>query len=228
MNYSQIIQKLKSLKNKSNIAGMARFGISGPNILGISIPTLRKMADLIGKDHQLALKLWDSKIHEARILASLVDRSDQVNSAQMEKWVKGFDSWDICDQVCGNLFDRTKLAVRKAFQWSRRKREFEKRAGIVLMAVMAVHDKKSEDSLFLSFLPVLRREAGDERNFVKKAVNWALRKIGKRNRRLNRAAIQEAKGVQKLNHPSARWIAADALRELSNLKTNIRSLPSRV
>ncbi len=160
MTYPQIIQKLKSLKNKRNIEGMARFGIGGKNVLGVPKPVLGKMAKTIGKDHELALRLWDSRFHEARILAALVDRPDQVTSRQMEKWVKGFDSWDICDQVCGNLFDRAKPAIRKAFQWSRRKREFEKRAGIVLMAVMAVHDKKAGDSLFISFLPVLRREAG--------------------------------------------------------------------
>ena len=134
----------------------------------------------------------------------------------MEKWVKDFDSWDNCDSSCGHLFDRSPQAPRKAFQWSRRKREYEKRAGFVLMAGMAVHDKKAPDKTFLSFLPVLRRESWDERNFVKKAVNWALRQIGKRNRSLNRAAIQEAKRIQKGGSKAARWIAADALRELTH------------
>jgi len=214
----QILQKLKSLKSRRNIDGMARFGIRGKNILGVPKPKLDQMARAIGKDHGLALKLWGSKIHEARILAALIDVPGEVTPGQMEKWAKDFDSWDICDGVCGHLFDRTPFAVAKARLWSRRKKEFEKRAGFVLMAEMAVHDKKAPDSLFLSFLPVLRKEAGDKRNFVKKAVNWALRQIGKRNRRLNRAAIAEARRIQKLGKPSARWIAADALRELTKLK----------
>ncbi len=218
MNYSQVIQKLKSLKNKKNAAGMSRFGIQGKNIFGILKPRLDKLAREIGKDQSLSLKLWDSKIHEARVLAAAVGVHTEVTSAQMEKWVKGFDSWDVCDQVCGNLFDKTPLAVRKAFLWSSRKREFEKRAGFVMMAEMAVHDKKAPDKVFLSFLPVLRQEAWDERNFVKKAVNWALRQIGKRSQALNRAAIAEAKRIQKLGFPPSHWIAADALRELTDAR----------
>jgi 3-methyladenine DNA glycosylase AlkD len=221
----QIVAKLKSLKNKRNIDGMARFGIKGKNILGIAKPTLDKMAREIGKNHSLALSLWDSKIHEARLLAALIDQPEEVSSSQMDSWVKDFDSWDICDSCCCHLFDRTKLAYRKALQWSRRKREYEKRAGFVLMAGLAVHDKKTGDEIFLSFLPVIRREAGDKRNFVKKAVNWALRQIGKRNQRLKKAAIREAVRILKMNNSSARWIASDALRELSNRKTPIRTLP---
>ena len=225
LTYSQILQKLKSLKNQRNIDGMARFGIRGKNILGVPKPALQKMARAIGKDHLLALKLWDSKIHEARILAALIDRPLEVTSAQMEKWVKDFDSWDLCDQVCGHLFDRASLAYRKALSWSRRKREFEKRAGFVLMAEMTAHDKKAPDKVFLSFLPVLRREAWDERNFVKKAVNWALRQVGKRNPRLRKAAIQETRRIQRLGSPSALWIAADALRELTDPKRKVGNLP---
>jgi len=213
MTYSQILRKLRALKNKRNIAGMARFGIRGKNILGIPKPLLDRMARIVGKDHELALKLWDSQIHEARILAALIDSPEKVTSSQMEKWVRGFDSWDVCDQVCGKLFDRTPFAVRKAREWSRREREYEKRAGFVLMATLAVHDEKMEDKVFLSFLPLLRRESWDERNFVKKSVNWALRQIGKRDRFLYRAAVAEAKRIGKLRTSSARWIAADAIRE---------------
>jgi 3-methyladenine DNA glycosylase AlkD len=216
--YPEILRKLKSLRNNRNIAGMARFGIRGKNVLGIPKPRLAKMAKAIGKDHGLALKLWDSNIHEARILAALIDIPSEVRPGQMEKWVKAFDSWDVCDQVCGNLFDKTPCAPAKALEWSRRKKEFEKRAGFVLMAEMAVHDKKAPDGLFLSFLPVLRRESRDERNFVWKAVNWALRQIGKRNPRLKRAAIAEAKRIQRSGTSSGRWIAADALRELKAKK----------
>jgi 3-methyladenine DNA glycosylase AlkD len=218
LNSSEIIRKLKTLKNQRNINGMAQFGIRGENILGVPKPVLDQLARAIGKDHELALKLWDSRIHEARILAALIDLPEEVTPAQMEKWVKDFDSWDICDCCCGHLFDRSSLAYRKALEWSHRKREYEKRAGYVLMAEMAVHDKTAPDKVFLSFLPVIRRESRDERNFVKKAVNWALRQIGKRNRRLNRAAISEAKRIRKSGTPSARWIAADALRELANCR----------
>ena len=225
MTYPEIIQKLKSLKNKRNIDGMARFGIRGKNILGIPKPVLEKMARATGKNHKLALKLWDSRIHEARILAALIDNPKEVTSVQMEKWVRDFDSWDLCDQVCCHLFDRSPLAYRKVLEWSRRKKEFEKRAGFVLMAGMSSHDKKALDKVYLSFLPVIRREAWDERNFVKKAVNWALRQVGKRNPRLKRAASREARLIQKRDVPSARWIAADALRELTDPKTSIGNLP---
>jgi len=225
MTYLEIVRKLKSLKNQRNIEGMARFGIRGRNILGVPKPALQKMARAIGKDHGLALKLWGSQIHEARILAALIDEPEKVTPVQMEKWVEDLDSWDLCDQVCGNLFDRVPFTYRKVFEWSRRKREFEKRAGFVLMAEMAAHDKKAADKVFLSFLPVIRREAWDERNFVKKAVNWALRQVGKRNPRLRKAAIQEARRIQRQDSPSARWIATDALRELTDPKRKVGRLP---
>lgn len=225
MRANEIFAQLKALKNKRNIEGMARFGVTGKNILGIPKPRLDAIARTIGKDQDLSLALWKSGIHEARILASLIGVPDEVTSAQMEKWVKDFDAWDVCDQVCGNLFDRVPYAVGKALKWSGRKREFEKRAGFVLMAEMAVHDKRAPDSLFLSFLPVSRREAWDGRNFVKKAVNWALRQIGKRNERLKKAVLVEAARIQKQDSASARWIAADAIRELQNPKTPIRKLP---
>jgi 3-methyladenine DNA glycosylase AlkD len=218
LNVRKIVQQLRSLRNERNIKGMARFGIRGKNILGIPKPKLASMARAIGKNHDLALELWDTQVHEARILAVLIDEPRRVTSAQMEKWVKGFDSWDICDCCCCHLFDRTPRSVQKARLWSRRKREYEKRAGFVLMAAMAVHDKNAPDALFLSFLPLIRGEAWDERNFVKKAVNWALRQIGKRNPRLRKAAIREAQILGKKPFPSARWIAADALRELRGIR----------
>lgn len=222
MTYSRIIRKLRSLRDQRNIDGMARFGIRGRNILGIPIAVLRPMAKAIGKDHDLARRLWASGIHEARILAALIDRPEEVTRAQMERWVRDFDSWDLCDQVCGNLFDRTKFAWTKALEWSRRKREFEKRAGFVLVAALATHDKKAPDKAFLSFLPVIRRESWDGRNFVKKAVNWALRQVGKRNSRLKRAAVVEAKRIQGLGTLPARWIAADALRELRKVSARLK------
>lgn len=215
MNCNQIIKKLKSLKNPENVAGMARFGINPNNTYGVSIPTLRKMAKETGKDHSLAQELWASRIHEARILAGFVDDPKLVTAEQMENWVKDFDSWDICDQVCSNLFDRTSFAHKKAIEWSNREEEFVKRAGFVLMAALSVHDKRAVDDEFLIFLLIIKREATDERNYVKKAVNWALRQIGKRNSTLNKKAIETAKEIQKLDSRSARWIASDAVRELT-------------
>jgi len=216
MNCNQIIKKLQSLKNPENVAGMARFGINPNNTYGVSIPTLRKMAKESGKDHSLAQELWASRIHEARILAGFVDDPKLVTAEQMENWVKDFDSWDICDQVCSNLFDRTPFAHKKAIEWSNREEEFVKRAGFVLMAALSVHDKKAQDDEFLIFLPIIKREATDERNYVKKAANWALRQIGKRNSTLNKKAMETAKEIQKLGSKSARWIASDAVRELTS------------
>lgn len=215
MRCDQIIKRLKSLSNPDAVTGMARFGINPENTYGVSIPILRKMAKEIGRNHSLAQEFWASGIHEARILAGMIDDPEMVTEEQMEIWVKDFDSWDVCDQVCGNLFDKTPFAYKKAVEWSKRKEEFVKRAGFVMMAELAVHDKEAMDKEFLRFLPLIKRETADERNFVKKAVNWALRQIGKRNRSLNKKAIETAKEIKKIDSNAAKWIASDALRELS-------------
>ena len=214
MKYENILKKLKALSNPKAVEGMARFGISPENTYGVSIPNLRKMAKEIGRDHSLAQQLWDSGIHEARILASMIDQVDQVTKNQMDAWIKDFDSWDVCDQCCMNLFDKTPLAWEKAIEWTNREREFEKRAGFALMACLAWYDKESPDKKFLVFLPAIKRQAVDDRNYVKKAVNWALRNIGKRNLNLNKKAIETAKEIQKMDSRSAKWIASDAIREL--------------
>ncbi len=216
MQYSEIIQEIKSMANPENVAGMARFGINVANAYGISVYTLRKMAKEIGKDHELALELWESGIHEARLLACLIDRPDMVTGEQMENWVKDFDSWDVCDVCCGHLFDRASAAYQKAREWSEREEEFVKRAGFALMAALSVHDKKASDEAMSEFLPIIKREAIDERNFVKKAVNWALRQIGKRNLKLNEMAIKTAGEIKQIDSKSARWIAGDAIRELTS------------
>ena len=210
-----IIARIKSLANSKNVEGMARFGINPTNTYGVSIPILRKMVREIGKDHELALELWETGIHEARMLACFIDRPDMVTEEQLESWVKNFDSWDVCDQCCGNLFDRTGLAYKKAVEWCVREDEFVRRAGFVLMACLAVHDKKAGDQAFIEFLPLIKTHAGDERNYVKKAVNWALRQIGKRNQNLNEVAIKTAEEIRQMDSGSARWIASDALRELA-------------
>ena len=212
----EVLKKLKKLSNPKNLEGMARFGINPNKALGISIPKLRKLAKEIGNNHKLALQLWKTGIHEARILAGLIDEVDKVTTKQMDLWIKDFDSWDVCDLVCANLFDKTSFAFKKAVGWTKRKREFEKRAGFALMACLAWHDKEADNNKFIKFFPAIKKESIDERNYVKKAVNWALRQIGKRNKELNKEAIKVALVIQKIESRSARWIANDALRELKS------------
>ena len=222
MRHESILRELKSKANPENVAGMARYGINPHNTLGVSIYTLRPMAREMGTDHILAQELWSSGIHEARILASMVDEPKKVTEEQMERWVRDFDSWDVCDQVCSNLFDKTELAYHKADEWSRREEEFVKRAAFALMAALAVHDKKEPDSTFERFLPLIKEQATDNRNYVRKAVNWALRQIGKRNVNLNGLAIATANELLELDSRSARWVASDALRELTSDKVQRR------
>lgn len=214
MECKEVIKKLKSLRNKRNIEGMRRFGINTKNTLGVSVFVLREIAKKLGKDQKLAECLWNSRIHEARILASMV--AENVTEKLADKWVKEFDSWDVCDQFCMNLFDKLPFSIKKVKQWSKRKEEFVKRAGFAMMAAMASHRKDLKDSVFISFLPIIKRESKDDRNFVKKAVNWALRGIGKRNKRLNKYALNTAKEISKINSKSAKWIAVDAIRELND------------
>jgi 3-methyladenine DNA glycosylase AlkD len=215
MDAKATVRLLKTLSKPENLDGMSRFGINTSNALGITVTELRKVAKTIGKDHELAMGLWDTKIHEARMLASFIDEPVLVTEQQMEAWAKGFDSWDLCDECCGDLFDKTEFAYKKAAEWSERREEYVKRAGFALMAALSVHDKRAADSKLLQFLPIIERESDDERNFVRKAVNWALRNIGKRNLNLNKAAIATAKRIKERDTKSARWIASDALRELT-------------
>ena len=215
MQYKDIIEELKARHDTEAVKGMVRFGINPENTYGVSVYALRKMAREIGQDHVLAQELWASGIHEARLLASFIDKPEMVTEAQLESWVKDIDSWDVCDLCCSNLFDQTRFAYEKAVQWSESEEEFVKRAGFVLMAALSVHDKKATDEDFIKFLPLIKREATDERNFVKKAVNWALRQIGKRNLVLNTMAVKTAEEIQQINSKSARWIAADTIRELT-------------
>ena len=210
----RLIAHLYSLRNPANIAGQARFGIaSKAEQLGIATPVLRDLARSHRRNHPLALELWASGIHDARVLATLVENPKQITRGQMEQWVRASDNWALTDALAF-LFDRTEFAEEKALTWSGRKGEFVKRAGFATMAGLAIHRKELPDEVFLRFLPVIAREATDERNFVKKAVNWALRQIGKRNLVLRRAAIAEAQRIGNLDSRAARWIAADALREL--------------
>lgn len=214
MSVSSVLTELRAQGNVKAVRGMARFGISSENTLGVSMPAIRKMARGIGRNHKLALSLWKTGVHEARILAAFVDDPSKVTEAQMDGWVGDFDSWDVCDQCCGVLFDKTPHAFAKASEWAGREEEFVKRAGFAMMAELAVHDKVAPDSSFVGFFRWIESGATDSRNFVKKAVNWALRQIGKRNLRLNGEAIKLAKRIQMIDSKSAKWIASDALREL--------------
>ena len=209
-----IIKELKKKANQKNVEGMARFGINSENTLGVPVYVLREMAKSYRNNHELAQLLWKSKIHEARLLAGFIDDSNKVTQKQMEDWVVDFNSWDVCDQVVSNLFDKTPWAYEKAFEWSKRDEEFVKRAGFVMIAALAVHDKSANNEKLIKFFPIIKREAKDERNFVRKAVNWALRQIGKRNHELNLRAIQLAEEILEIDSKSAKWIARDALREL--------------
>lgn len=218
MQKEEIIRHLKSLANKAHKEGMGRFGINTETVLGIPVPVLKQYAKTIGKDHELALALWKMQVHEAKLLAVFIADAKQVTEVLMENWVLDFNSWDICDQCCGVLFDKTPWAFSKAVEWAGRDEEFVKRAGFVLMAELAVHDKKASDKQFFPFFPIMEKEAKDERNFVKKAINWALRQIGKRNKSLHKKALAVAEKIAKQDHKAARWIASDASRELQNEK----------
>jgi 3-methyladenine DNA glycosylase AlkD len=219
MTCEEVIINLKKLAStsKKDIEGIARFGINVENALCVSMPKIRKYAKEIGKNHELALQVWDSGIHEAKILAGLIDDREKVTDVQMEKWVSEFDSWDVCDQVIMNLFDKTEFAYKKAKEWAERDEEFVKRAGFAMMASLAVHDKKAPNELFIGFLKLIKEKSTDERNFVRKAVNWALRQIGKsRNIELYNIALKTAYEISEIDDKTARWIAKDAIRELES------------
>jgi len=213
---ARAVAELRRHGESRNVEGMARFGIRAEKVFGVSKPRLDKVAGIIGENHELGMRLWKTGIHDARLLGMLISEPERVTAGQMELWVRDFDNWDVCDGTCCHLFVDAKPAWAKAFLWSRRKREFEKRAGFALAAYLAIHDKEAGDPGFERFLKAIEREAWDERNFVRKAVNWALRNIGKRNRRLNRLAIACAERIRKNGEGAAGWIAGDALRELKS------------
>jgi 3-methyladenine DNA glycosylase AlkD len=209
-----VLKRLRAVARPDQLKGMSQFGVAIERRLGITIPILRKMAKEVGKNHDLALELWKTRIAEAMILASMIDNPKQLTEHQMDDWVLGFYSWDVCDQVCDNLFCKSSFAWAKAIEWAYREEEFVKRAAFALIAYIACHDKHATDEEFIRLLPIIAQQSIDERNFVKKAVNWALRGIGKRNLNLNQAAIKAAKDIHTLDSKTARWIASDAIREL--------------
>jgi 3-methyladenine DNA glycosylase AlkD len=211
----RLLAHLYSLRDDSHVAGQRRFGITPrAEHLGLAIPTLRTLARAHRRDHALAHELWASGVHDARLLATFVANPRQLTRAEAQRWVRDADNWALTDALAF-LVDRTDFAAALAHTWSARRAEFVKRTGFAVLAGMAIHRKELPDAVFLTFLPVIARESTDDRNFVKKAVNWALRQIGKRNPALRRAALAEAKRIARLDSPSARWIAADALLELT-------------
>jgi len=212
----EVMAKLRSKARPEQLSGMAKYGMNVSSRLGVSVPDMRKLAKETGKDHKLALELWKTGVAEAKIVAAMIDDPAQLTEQQMEGWVREIDSWDVCDQVCMNLFEKNTLACKKIKDWSEREEEFVRRTAFSLIACVAWHDKKTGDERFIELLPIIVRGATDERNFVKKAVNWALRTIGKKNKNLNKAAIKTAAEIQRLDSKAARWIAADALRELQS------------
>jgi 3-methyladenine DNA glycosylase AlkD len=217
-NVANVLAELQRLANPVNVAGMARFGIVGKKLLGISVVQLRAIAKRTGRDHELAEALWASGIYEARILAAFVAEPARVTRRQANSWAKDFECWADCDGLCLHLFRKTPFAHELAVAWSHRREELVKRAGFTMMATLAVHDKSASNAVFRNYLGRVQEESTDERHNVKKGVNWALRQIGKRNPILNREAIRIAKRIQKKDSKAARWIAADALRELERWK----------
>ena len=216
MTAPELLAALRAHANPANVAGMARYGINPEGTLGVTIPVIRGLAKKAGRSHELAALLWESRVHEARILAALVEEPARVTRRQMDRWARDLDSWDVCDQVCSNLFRHTPFAFEKAAEWARAKPEFVRRAGFSLMAGLVVKAKDAPDSRFEAFFPLIAEAATDERNMVRKAVNWALRSIGKRNRRLRKLAMAKAGEIRKIDSKDARWIASDALRELGS------------
>ncbi|HYJ94483.1 MAG TPA: DNA alkylation repair protein, partial [Vicinamibacterales bacterium] len=202
--------------------GMARYGIVADKVFGVSMSTMQSLARELGRDHKLSEALWKTGWYEARMLASLVGEPDRVTPAQMERWARSFDNWAVCDTATFVLWDRTPHAWGKVREWSGRKEEFVKRAAFAMLASLTVHDKKAPDEPYLAGLKLVEREAVDDRNFVKKAVNWALRSIGKRSRLLNKAAIDVARRLAESTEPAARWVGKDALRELTSASVQRR------
>lgn len=222
MNFEKVMKKLNEMARPESVEAMKRFGINHEKNLGITVTDIRKFAKKIGTNHELAVKLWDTKIRDARMLATCIEDPKTVSEEQVEKWLRDIKCWDLCDHCCGHFFDQLPFSYKKAIEWSKRKEEFQKRAGFSLVAWLAVHDKKKDDKWFEDFLKIIKKESKDKRNYVKKAVNWSLRQIGKRNLEMNKKAIGTAEELIKRDDKTARWIGRDALRELKSEKIKKR------
>jgi 3-methyladenine DNA glycosylase AlkD len=213
-----VLAELERLSTRRDYDNLARFGITASKAFGVSMANIQKLAKRLGRDHHLALALWDTGWYEARMLTAFVDELDRVTPAQMDRWCRDFDNWGICDTLCFCLFDRTPHAWQKVEVWSRSREEYVKRAAFALLASLAGHDTSASDEQFVKGLRLVERAADDERNFVKKGVSWALRRIGRRNARLNTAALAVARGLAESEAPSARWLGRSAVKELTNVR----------
>jgi 3-methyladenine DNA glycosylase AlkD len=218
-----ILKKLRALGSADNVAGMARYGIAVRDAYGVPMGEIKELARELGKDDRRAMELWMTGNREARLLAAFTVDPQTLTGTQMDQWAHDFDSWDVCDGCAIHLFRKSPLAWEKALQWTEKKPEFVRRAGFSMIATLAVHDKKAPDETFLEILPRIEAAATDDRNFVKKAVNWALRQIGKRNPELRTAAIEVAARLAKRPEAAARWVGKDALRELNGSTRTRRS-----
>ena len=218
MDSDQVIAALERKATRKTLDGMARYAIPSDRAFGVMMRDMKAIAKQAGKSHELADALWKSGFYEARMVASMVDEPDRVTPAQMERWCKDFDNWAIVDTVCFVLFDRTPHAWKKVAPWCRSKGEMSRRAGFVLIACLAAHDKAADDTAFERFFPLIERGAADERNFVMKGVSWALRMVGRRSRRLHATAVEVAQRLAASPDPAPRWVGKDALRELSRHK----------
>jgi 3-methyladenine DNA glycosylase AlkD len=216
MTAREIIAELQSQANPANVAGMARFGINSNGTLGVSVAEIRKLAKRAGRSHDLALELWASGIHEARILATIVDEPERLTRRQMDSWARDFDSWDVCDHACQNLFWRSPHAWEMVRKWSRARGEFVRRAGFALLASLATRCPDIPAGHWAEALVMIEEAATDDRNYVRKAVNWALRRIGRRNSDMRAVAIVTARKLKQMESRAARWIGSDALRELQS------------
>lgn len=229
MTYHEIIERLYELQDADKvILKEKRFGIIANNSLGIYHKELKELAKEIGTDNKLAIQLFESGIYEARLLCSKLFNPKNITEDLMEKWVKTFENWEICDSFCMGIFAKSELALLKMLEWTERSSEFEKRAGFTIMATYCMADKKAENDLFEQFFPIIKREAHDDRLYVKKAVNWALRNIGKRNVDLNKSAIEIAKELLNFKSTSAKWIAKNALNELEKENKRMSDYPRSI
>lgn len=219
---NQLINKLISKSRKDRLKGMSRYGIKIDNRLGVSIPEIRKIAKEFGKNHEVALELWKTGYADAKITAALIDEPEKVTESQMDDWVVEIDSWDVCDQTCMNLFDKTPYAWKKIIEWSKGDEEFVKRTAFSLLACLAWHDKNAEDSRFIEYFPLITKNAMDNRNYVKKAVSWSIRHIGKRNLNLHSAALEIANELKNIDSRTAKWIGSDVIKDLNSISTKRR------
>jgi len=222
MDEHEVLAWLAQKGSRRGVEAMARYGIPNDGAFGVPMGTLLAFAKRLGKDHALAAALWKTGRYEARLLAALVDEPSRVTRKQMDAWASAFDSWAVTDSVCFHLFSRVPAAWEKARQWSASPREFVKRGGFALMASLVLRDKAAPDARFVALLPLMERGARDERNFVKKAVNWALRTVGKRSRTVHAAALAAARRLAESDEPAPRWVGKDALRELASPKVRAR------